>query len=218
MCARRMPCPWGRAQRTTLLFDGQLFPVPQGRLWSQILQQQVLKDNAGNTEHDDVRIARAYVTAIAVHERTQDAIVRATSNKTALKDVTTFMTDNSVHEQDNDQKGTQLRAMLAKLGGGVRRMAPTFATLGLIASIASGAVGEMDPRGYHPEAIWTEHQKHNQIYLDVNDHGMIQIYSKNSSKEMERLVTCHKAKKSVQDAAKKGENPINPLTRQNPTS
>ena len=212
MCARRMPCPWGRAQRATLLFDGQLFPVPQGRLWSQILQQQVLKDNAGNTEHEDVRIARAYVTAIAVHERTQDAIVRATSNKTALKDVTTFMTDNSVHEQDNDQKGTQLRAMLAKLGGGVRRMAPTFATLGLIASIASGAVGEMDPRGYHPEAIWTEHQKHNQIHLDVNDHGMIQIYSKNSSKEMERSITCHKAKKSVQDAAKKGENPINPLT------
>ena len=236
VCTRRMPCPWGRTQRSALLVNGQVFPKPKGRLWNQLLEQQRLKDNGGNTEHESVRLARAYITAIAAHERQQDAIVRATSDKAALQDATIFMTDYSVHEQDDDKKGSQLRAMLARMGGGTKRLAPTFATLGLIASIASGKTGDMDPRGYHPVSTWVQHQKENGIHLDVNAEGLIQIYSNRSTKAYDDAralriknmrpvqmdislkskdpanVSCFKAKKAVQDAARKGEDPINPLT------
>ena len=213
VCSRQMPCPWGRTQRGSLLMNGQVFPVPKGRLWKQLLQQQILKDNGGNTEHESVRISRAFLTAIEAHERQQDAITRATTDKATLQDVTLFMTDHSVHEQDDDKKGTQLRAMMAKLGtaSSFKRMAPTFATLGLIASIASGNSGGMDPRGHHPEAAWIDHQKENKIHLDVNEHGLIQVYSNNATKH-DDSIRCFKAKKSVQDAAKRGEDPINPLT------
>ena len=236
VCTRRMPCPWGRTQRSALLVNGQVFPKPKGRLWNQLLEQQRFKDNGGNTEHESVRLARAYITAIAAHERQQDAIVRATSDKAALQDATIFMTDYSVHEQDDDKKGSQLRAMLARMGGGTKRLAPTFATLGLIASIASGKTGDMDPRGHHPESTWVQHQKENGIHLDVNAEGLIQIYSNRSTKAYDDAralriknmrpvpmdtsfkpkdpanVSCFKAKKAVQDAARKGEDPINPLT------
>ena len=214
VCTQRMPCPWGRTQRSTLLSAGQVFPVPQGRLWNQLLKQRTLKDNGGNTEHESVRLSKAYLTAIVAHERHQDAITRATSDKEALREATLFMTNHTVHEQDDDKKGIQLRAMMAKLGGGSARLAPSFATLGLIASIAHGSTGDMSPFGYHPEATWVEHQKENDIRLDVNKDGMIQIYAKNTIDltPPTRTITCRKAKKSVQDAAKRGEDPINPLT------
>ena len=62
VCTRRMPCPWGRTQRSALLVNGQVFPKPKGRLWNQLLEQQRFKDNGGNTEHESVRLARAYIT------------------------------------------------------------------------------------------------------------------------------------------------------------
>ena len=58
-------------------------------------------------------------------------------------------------------------------------------------------------------AKWVEYQKKNDVRLDVNKYGKIQYFD---NMLCPRDITCHKAKKAVQDAAKKGEDITNPRT------
>lgn len=212
----RFHYPWGRGSQQTLL-DGQRFPIPSGRLWEKLKEQTRMKQNAGNTEHANIRVARAVLGSVITNEKCHDSVTRATVDKTALREAYTYATEHCVHEQDRTEAGSKLRALMARIGHGARRITPTLMTLGIL---ASSQVHNWEPQivdPYSTKTILTRQdiawRDGSQTHLHINANGLIDVTVGKGADQPHDIVLCKAQKqKSKENSVKRGEPIINPRT------
>jgi hypothetical protein len=214
-CAARFAHPWGRGAQT--LLDGQRFPKPQGLLWQKLSEQTKLKENAGNTEHVNVRVARAFMHAIAVDEKCHDNIARATVNKDALREATVYATEGVVHEVDRDAQGDQLRVLMARIGHGAKRTVEPNVAVGVGAQTVDGINRIVDPFTLKPIQNWGEDKKVH-VYLTRDGLLNVKFSADKASDEAPAIKGYSSAKyriakvKANPNSVKRGEPIINPRT------
>ena len=210
----RFSYPWGRGSQTIL--DGQRFPIPCGRLWEKLKEQRRIKSNAGNTDHANIRVARAVVGAIMTNEKCHDSITRATINKVALREAYVFATEGGVHEQDTTERGTKLRVLMSKIGYGAKRCIPTLMALGVLASCSDH---HWEPQIVDPfttktilsrqDLVWRDDSN---THIHINEEGLIdvRIGIPKGTKPVP-LITAFKVKANP-NSVKRGEPIVNPRT------
>ena len=212
----RFSYPWGRGSQTIL--DGQRFPVPSGRLWEKLREQTRIKHNGGNTEHANIRVARAVLGSVITNEKCHDSVTRATVNKDALREAYTYATENGVHEQDQTRQGTKLRTLMKGIGYGAKRLAPTLMTLGILASCSTQ---NWEPQIVDPfttktiltrdDIAWRDDCN---THIHINEDGLIDVrVGKGSSGKPPSgpSIVAHKVKANL-NSVRKGEPIVNPRT------
>ena len=218
VCGARFSYPWGRGSQTIL--DGQRFPVPTGRLWEKLKEQARIKSNAGNTDHANIRVARAVLGSILTNEKCHDSIRRATVNKVALRDAYVLATESGVHEQDQTLQGSKLRALMGAIGHGAKRIMPTLMTLGVLASSSSDhwVPQIVDPfstktilsRG---DLTW---RNDSNTHIHINSEGLIDVRVGQGAQApaSSHTITANKAaqKRHNLTSVRRGEPIINPRT------